>query len=359
MRRFAGLARFVLVGLVVGGLAACSAPQRASGDDGGPPVDSGLPSDVGGPPPGDAGPQTILVVGVQSDDLMGYAQMMHVVAKVNGQNSFDETILPPDGSSDPFPGHWDRKVVAPVGEENGTVDVTVGVFDGPTNTSSETIKRTAQTQLVLGQEKLLRVHLEVRCMMYPFPDGPTEAGAPGPLQGISCTDPMTCIQGVCASDAVDPSQLEDYTADWWLHPPENCLTDNTGPMVIPGIGKTDFAPVTPGQTASVFLDAEGGHHIWIAVRQKNLTQWGSTLTVSAVQPSTSVMIPPMVYKYTFDPDTGGYCKLFGVDYQLDNTGINYMQFLGKPLNVTYSVTDAKGATASATASVTIASTVSP
>jgi hypothetical protein len=49
--------------------------------------------------------------------------------------------------------------------------------------------------------------------------------------------------------------------------------------------------------------------------------------------------------------------LYGIRYQLDNEGIDYKQFLGKPLDLTVSVTDPAGATATATTRVQIAPTL--
>ena len=61
--------------------------------------------------------------------------------------------------------------------------------------------------------------------------------------------------------------------------------------------------------------------------------------------------------FTYTPDEGDFCKLFGIRYQLDNEGIDYKQFLGKPLDVVVTVTDPSGATISSTARVQIAPTV--
>ena len=52
-----------------------------------------------------------------------------------------------------------------------------------------------------------------------------------------------------------------------------------------------------------------------------------------------------------------FCKLYGIRYQLDNEGIDYKQFLGKPLDVTVTVTDPGGATATSTTRVQIAPTL--
>ena len=90
---------------------------------------------------------------------------------------------------------------------------------------------------------------------------------------------------------------------------------------------------------------------------KNLKQAGSTTRITGVQPETGAAIPPTTLAFTYAPDEGGYCKLFGIRYQLDNEGIDYKPFLGKPLDLTVTVTDTTGATVTATSRVQIAPTV--
>ena len=109
--------------------------------------------------------------------------------------------------------------------------------------------------------------------------------------------------------------------------------------------------------AQVEQGPQGGHHIWIATRMKNLKQAGSLTKVSGMQPGTGTPIPPTTLAFTYAPDEGNYCKLYGIRYQLDNEGIDYKQFLGKPLDVTVTVTDASGSKATATAHVQIAPTL--
>jgi len=88
-----------------------------------------------------------------------------------------------------------------------------------------------------------------------------------------------------------------------------------------------------------------------------MKQAGSTTQVSAVQPGTGTAIPSSSFAFTFDPDEGGYCKLYGLRYQLENGGIDYKQFLGKPLDVTTTVVDALGQMASSTAHINVAPTL--
>jgi hypothetical protein len=90
---------------------------------------------------------------------------------------------------------------------------------------------------------------------------------------------------------------------------------------------------------------------------KNMKQAGATTRIVGVQPDTGAAIPPTALAFTYSPDEGGYCKLYGIRYQLDNEGIDYKQFLGKPLDVTVTVTDPSGSRATASTRVQIAPTL--
>ena len=48
-----------------------------------------------------------------------------------------------------------------------------------------------------------------------------------------------------------------------------------------GTGQTDFSPLNDGQTLQLERGPQGGHHIWIAARMKNLRQSGSRTTLTA------------------------------------------------------------------------------
>ena len=113
----------------------------------------------------------------------------------------------------------------------------------------------------------------------------------------------------------------------------------------------------PGRCLQAETGPQGGHHVWIATRMKNLKQAGSITKISGLQPGTNTPIPPTTLAFTYGPDEGGYCKLYGIRYQLDNEGIDYKQFLGKPLDITVIVTDAAGSKATATMHVQIAPTL--
>jgi hypothetical protein len=92
---------------------------------------------------------------------------------------------------------------------------------------------------------------------------------------------------------------------------------------------------------------------------KNLKQSGSTTTVTATQPGSGAKASPFSVVFTFQRDDGGYCKLYGLRYQLDADGVDLKQFLGKPLDVTVTVRDALGQSATAMKRVNIDTAILP
>jgi hypothetical protein len=298
---------------------------------------------------------TKLVVGVQSDPMGGVVSALHVVIKVAGDVVDDEVIKPPHGSKVGFPQPWE-KALSGAGKGDAQVDVVVDAIGDP-NSPTPLFTRRASTHFVPGREALLRTQLEARCIVYPTTPR-TGSKVPGPLSGPTCTAPATCIMGVCQSPNVPPQNLEAYAPNWPSNAPDRCKPRNGGPPSLQvGTGQAYYVPMTPGQTLQAEAGPQGGHHIWIATRMKNLKQAGSTTKIVGVQPGTGVTIPPTTLAFTYAPDEGGYCKLYGIRYQLDNEGIDYKQFLGKPLDVNVTVTDASGATATTTAHVEIAPTL--
>jgi hypothetical protein len=291
--------------------------------------------------------QASLVVGVQSEDFGGLVQAIHIVATVDGKVASDETVA---GSVLP-------KEIVLTGASGARAEVVVEALTsqaptrGATPTTPVVIRR-AVAHLVPDVKKLLRMQLETRCSTFSAPGSST----PAP----TCDAPQTCALGRCVSEEISFDQLEDYEPTWASSPPDICRPANHGPPeVIVGTGQTDFAPLTDGQVLMLERGPQGGHHIWIAVRMRNLRQSGSptTLTAKLVNDPTSP-ISPAAYVFTFDRDEGNYCKLFGLRFQLDSgasdLGADYKRFLGKKLEVTVSITDSTKTTASASKVIQLA-----
>jgi hypothetical protein len=295
-----------------------------------------------------------LVVGIQSEPLGGVVSAVHVVVRIAGVVADDETITPPNGSLAGFPQPWEKTLSAPGGGAP-EVDVTVEGL-GPPHTPT-LITRLASTHFVPGHLQLLRIQLEAPCIVYPqFPAGRLKT--PGPLSGPTCAAPTTCIQGRCQSGVVPPANLEAYAHNWPNNQPDRCKPANAGaPVLQIGTGQTDYLPLAVGQTLQAEAGPQGGHHIWIATRMKNMKQRLTTTRIEGLQPDTQTSIPPSTFVFTYNPDEGDFCKLFGLRYQLDNGGIDYKQFLGKPLDVIVTVTDQTGTAATSKAHIQVAPTL--
>ena len=246
------------------------------------------------------------------------------------------------------------RVLPPGGDTTAKVAVEVDGYTQPGWTEGSSgpppiLVRTAETGFVPGRTELLRVVLQGQCL---------QALAGGPPGAPSCNAPLTCIAGRCADDAVAPSSLEPYTPNWVSNAPDVCKPVNAGPPNVQvGYGQTDYLPLTDGQTVQLEQGPQGGHHVWVAVRQVNLKQSGSITTITSVQPDTGLMGPRTAFVFTFDPDEGGYCKLAGLRYQLDVGGLDYHQFLGHPLDITVTIVDSSGAMGSGVAHIQIAPTI--
>jgi hypothetical protein len=298
--------------------------------------------------------RTAVVVGVQSEPMGGALALLHIVIKVGGVVAKDETLPRSDHAPLAFPRPWEARLVA--GEdENAPVDVEVDAFD-PLPSRTPLVQRLASTRFVPGREVLLRVRLETRCLVYPAAPRPP-GSPPGPLNGPTCVPPETCIRGSCQSDVVPVSKLEPYASSWATHVPDACKPGDGGPVSVQvGSGQLAYAPLIRDEELQAEAGPQGGHHLWIALRGRNLSQRGTTTTISAVQPETGAKIPPSAFAFPFDPAEDAACDLYGLRYQLDNGGIDYTQFLGKPLDVTATVTDGSS-TASSSSRIRVAPTV--
>ena len=224
---------------------------------------------------------------------------------------------------------------------------------GITDDNQVLLTRLARAPLMPGSEKkLLRLRLEQRCVKS---DSRSSLVSSAP----TCAAPETCIAGRCADSTVYAEQLEPYGPDWAISGPDVCRPANPGPPeVIVGTGQSDYTSLAQGQTLQAELGPQGGHHVWIAVRMRNLKQSGSTTTITARQPATGLDAPATSFVFTFDRDEGGYCKLFGLRYQFDsgaaNLGEDYKRYLGKDLDVTVEIKDIMGKSAKATTRIRIA-----
>src|ERR1700758_2732765 len=119
-----------------------------------------------------------MVVGIQSDSLAHLVTALHVVVRVDGDVTDDETVLPPRGSLVPFPQPWEKAMTTMNGAS--ALDVSVEAIGKPGEKPLP--PPLASTRFVPGQAPRLLVQLDSRCMVFPpIVRGP--GSAPGPLSG--------------------------------------------------------------------------------------------------------------------------------------------------------------------------------
>jgi hypothetical protein len=265
-----------------------------------------------------------IVVGLTSDLRVGVDIVrLHVVMEAAGATIEDEyltttsptemLVLPAEFPFEDLPG--------------GTaVNISFAAF-GPADTQTPLVTRAAATQIVAGEDLLLHVVLDSRCVVGP--------GSSAPI----CAAPQTCAAGVCVPVEVDPGTLPAYSPSWSQASDDPCKPlDGGAPVVIVGQGQDDYVPMTDGATAQVYQGPQGGHHIWVAILDKNLAQTGSITSVTGHFPDLDIDVGPFDVIFTFDVDQGGYCELFGLRFQLDQVE-PIAELLGHPLDVTVTVTD--------------------
>jgi hypothetical protein len=201
---------------------------------------------------------------------------------------------------------------------------------GSSDLKTPLVTRLASTRVISNKKLLLHVQLDARCAV--------AFGSSAPM----CSEPQTCIAGACRDVMVDPKGLPAYTASWSEVTNDICKPAGGGePIVTVGQGQADYLPMNDLEEAQVEAGPQGGHHIWVAIRVKNLLQSGSLTRVTGHFPDLDLDARPMQLIFTFDQDEGGYCKLYGLRYQLDqDQAIDTL--LGKVLKVTVQVTDKDG-----------------
>jgi hypothetical protein len=301
------------------GVAACAGSSVAPSGDG------GVRTDVG-----------TVVVGLTTGLRAGTDfDRLHVVETAGGKVLRDDT-LPTASAPLAFPmelAFSDR----PAGEV-----VEVDLTATSTKVPTLSLARRAATRVVGGKDLLFRVSLDAPCL---------SVDAPGGTRPPECGASETCAAGACVPAAVDPSALEPYDPSWSKGgAPDRCRPLGGGPPeVVVGQGQADYLPVDDCSAASptpaqIEAGPQGGHHVWVAARMKNLHQSGSITTVRGHFPDLAKDPWDMAVIFTYEPDEGGYCKLYGIRYQLDTNGVALSDVFGKRLELTVEVKDADGTT---------------
>jgi hypothetical protein len=197
-----------------------------------------------------------------------------------------------------------------------------------------------------GESALVRLQLESSCI----------TGVPG-FKGPACPATQSCARGRCIDPTLLADDLEPYQPSWATVKSDRCWRrDGGAPVVEVGTGRTEYLPLVDGQTLAPERGPQGGHHLWMAVRMKNLRQSGTTVTLTAEQEGTGLRVPPTSFVFEFEPVREGFCALYGLRLQIDNSSVPVARFLGKALDLHVALRDQNGTTAEASAKVRVAET---
>ena len=289
-----------------------------------------------------AGSGSALVIGVEAQPaIVSRIGKVHYVAKVGATSLVDKEIVPNNGDS-PFP--LEIPLDAAPGSE---VDVVIEAYSAlPNNGIADRtmLVRRSRAPFIKGPPQLVRLRLESSCL----------TGTAG-FKGPACPAPQSCAAGRCIDPTLLAEDLEPYAKDWAKNRPDVCKPVHAGdPSAALGTGQTDYVAMKDGETLTPEKGPQGGHHLWISVRMKNLRQSGSTVVITAEQPGTGLKVPPTSFVFPFEPADGGFCKLYGLRLQLDNASVAVQKFLGQPLDVKVVVSDADGKSAEARGRVSVA-----
>ncbi len=219
-------------------------------------------------------------------------------------------------------------------QDGAEVEVTVHAFGKAE--PEPFVTRIAATRAAPGRTPFLPVFLGESC------------------SGVSCPAGSTCVEGACADPFVAPSALEDHDPAWIDSAPDACKTPSSGaPDVVIGLGQSGFAPLVDEGEVPIEAGAQGGYHVWLALRVNGLRQMGSHLTLAGAFPDLDVDLAPVTTVVTLRKAEEGQCEIYGVRFRVD-AGLPVETIRGQALDIGVTLQDANADVATATQRVVIA-----
>jgi hypothetical protein len=159
----------------------------------------------------------------------------------------------------------------------------------------------------------------------------------------------------------DPDASHDRDGSDALRAPQrldDCKPTLHGPPEITiGQGQTDYVDIAEGETLQIEKGPQGGYHVWLAVRMKNLLRSGSRTLIEANVVSTGFALQSYEVGFTFDLDEDGFCELHGLRYRIDSDGVDYRTLLGDALDLHVEISDESGSSAGASTRILLSGDV--
>ncbi len=163
-----------------------------------------------------------------------------------------------------------------------------------------------------------------------------------------CDGATTCSDGACVDGYLAPTDAADYYEGWAGTQGGDRCEPGGDPEVTVGRGQADYLDFAEGETLQVEAGPQGGYHVWVAARLRNLKQSGSIIELSGRALDRGEDLPSMTVAFSFDPDEGGWCKIFGLRFRLDDMDTPIDALLGERVSITVTITDPDGDVGTAT-----------
>jgi hypothetical protein len=253
------------------------------------------------PPPESASLGTV-VVGLTSDLLPGVDLVrLHITRSIDGVASPDRTSSVDGDPPLAFPMELPFEDLP----DGARIDVRLEAFDSGVSSELPFLTRHLTTTVVAGHELLLRARLAWECV--PSFHLPADQVVP------TCSEPDTCVAAACVSPEVPSDRLEPYSPTWATAFADECRPLDAGPPELTvGQGIDAFAPLADGDPVAIQAGKQGGFHVWVALRMKNLHRAGAVTTLTGTLAATGEPLCDVSVPWDFAPSTGGYCDLPGV-----------------------------------------------
>jgi hypothetical protein len=154
---------------------------------------------------------------------------------------------------------------------------------------------------------------------------------------------LLCLVLAGCSDDGDSPKAEPFK-------PDVCKPSLGGTTVVTvGEGQNFYRDVAENQQLFWEKGPQGGHHVWIALKQRGLRMSGTIMTIDLhdiEDPANPRLVNHSKLVYDFDRDEGGWCTRPGLRMQLDNAGgVTLASLFGHKVRVVAELRDPDGTTA--------------
>lgn len=224
--------------------------------------------------------------------------------------------------------------------EGADVELQVTIWPSPNYPGNPPTTRVARTKVTGERTVLYRTRLSLYCLPWYYPALIASCEASG----------AACSESHCVDPYVPSEALEEYTADWASF--SYCKPHGYGPSEMTlGKGSSELKPIEDLETIPVVQGPQGGYHIWIAARMKNLRQQ-PLIELTADFEDPTVDHNAGFVQFFVEDYAQGDCVVTGMPFLL--AGPNPADILGKTAILTATITDDDGDSATASKTITIA-----